>query len=100
MFCFAHAVCTPSVAGLSALGFQSTRKDTTAYAIYTMVALTEQCDEMVTECVRRGVMLFVTGRGFLKFTPPLNIEQDALMEAVDVVGRVIDQMLPQARTRP
>ena len=65
----------------------------------TAEPLADQCDEMAMECVRRGVMLFVTGRGFLKFTPPLNIEQDALVEAVDVVGSVIDEMLPQARTR-
>ena len=64
----------------------------------TAEPLAELCDEMAMEGVRRGVMLFVTGRGFLKFTPPLNIEQDALVEAVDVVGSVIDEMLPQART--
>ncbi len=64
----------------------------------TAEPLAELCDEMALECVRRGVMLFVTGRGFLKFTPPLSIEQDALVEAVDVVGSVIDEMLPQAPT--
>ena len=64
----------------------------------TAEPLAELCDEMAMECVRRGVMLFVTGRGFLKFTPPLTIEQDALVEAVDVVGSVIDEMLPQALT--
>ena len=63
----------------------------------TAEPLAELCDEMAMECVRRGVMLFVTGRGFLKFTPPLSIEQDALEEAVDVVGSVIDEMLPQGR---
>ena len=61
----------------------------------TAEPLAELCDEMAMECVRRGVMLFVTGRGFLKFTPPLSIEQDALVEAVDVVDSVIDEMLPQ-----
>ncbi len=53
------------------------------------------CDEMAMECVRRGVMLFVTGRGFIKFAPPLVIERDALMEAVEVVTDVVDQMLRQ-----
>ena len=59
----------------------------------TAEPLAELCDEMAMESVRRGVMLFVTGRGFLKFTPPLNIEQDALIEAVDVVSSVIDEVL-------
>jgi 4-aminobutyrate aminotransferase-like enzyme len=55
--------------------------------------LPELCDEIATECVRRGVMMFVTGRGFLKFAPPLCIERDALLEAVDVVGDVLDEKL-------
>ena len=45
------------------------------------------------ECVRRGVMLFVTGRGFIKFAPPLIIEEAALMEAAEVVTEVVDEML-------
>ena len=56
--------------------------------------LVELCDELATECVRRGVMMFVTGKGFLKFAPPLSIERDALLEAADVVGDVLDEMLP------
>ena len=47
------------------------------------------------ECVRRGVMLFVTGRGFIKFAPPLIIEEVALMEAVEVVTDVVDKTLRQ-----
>ena len=47
------------------------------------------------DCVRRGVMLFVTGRGFIKFAPPLIIEKEALREAVEVVTDVVDEMLRQ-----
>ncbi len=57
--------------------------------------LGELCDEMAMECVRRGVMLFVTGRGFIKFAPPLIIEEAALMEAVEVVTDVVEEMLRQ-----
>jgi len=38
-------------------------------------------------------MLFVTGRGMIKFSPPLIIQQDVLLEAIDVVGWVIDEMV-------
>jgi len=42
-------------------------------------------DEIVYEAIRRGVMMFPTGRGFLKITPPLCIEPEAALEAVDVI---------------
>jgi len=60
----------------------------------TDAPLAELCDEIAMECVRRGVMLFVTGRGFLKLVPPLMISSKALFEAVDVIGEVLDTMLP------
>jgi 4-aminobutyrate aminotransferase-like enzyme len=53
----------------------------------------ELCDEIALTCVRRGVMLFVTGRGFLKFVPPLTIERDALLEALEVIGTAVDDGL-------
>ena len=53
----------------------------------------ELADAIAMECVRRGVMSFVTGRGFLKIAPPLSIDVDALKEAVDVVGIVIDDLI-------
>ena len=45
------------------------------------------------EAVRRGVMMFVTGKGFLKLAPPLCIEKDALLEAVAVLGDILDEKL-------
>lgn len=50
-------------------------------------------DDIVMECIRRGVLLFLTGRGFLKIVPPLVIERDALFEAISVIGEVMDQRL-------
>ena len=55
--------------------------------------LTELCDEIVMSCVRSGVMLFLTGRGFFKIVPPLTIDREALFEAVDVIGTVMGQVL-------
>jgi 4-aminobutyrate aminotransferase-like enzyme len=42
------------------------------------------------EAVRRGVLMFVTGRGFLKFTPPLSIDPAAAIEAADVISECVD----------
>lgn len=53
----------------------------------------DQADDIAMECVRRGVMSFITGGGFLKIAPPLSIDADALQEAIEVVGAVIDDVL-------
>ena len=42
-------------------------------------------DEVASEAVRRGVMMFLTGRGFLKFVPPLCIDPAAALEAEGVI---------------
>jgi 4-aminobutyrate aminotransferase/diaminobutyrate-pyruvate transaminase/4-aminobutyrate aminotransferase/(S)-3-amino-2-methylpropionate transaminase len=55
--------------------------------------LTALCDEIVMSCVRSGVMLFLTGRGFFKIVPPLTIDREALFEALDVIGTVMEQVL-------
>ena len=49
-------------------------------------------NEMTMECIRRGVMLFHTGR-FFKIVPPLIIEEDALFEAIGVISDVFDDYL-------
>lgn len=56
-------------------------------------ALSELTDEIVMRCVRRGVLMFLTGRGFLKIVPPLTIDLDALLEAVDVIGEAMGEVL-------
>jgi 4-aminobutyrate aminotransferase-like enzyme len=38
-------------------------------------------------------MLFLTGRGFIKIVPPLTIDREALLEAVEVIGGVIGETL-------
>ena len=50
-------------------------------------------DRVAMECVRRGLMSFITGGGFYRIAPPLVIDADALEEAVGVVGAVIDDLL-------
>ncbi len=56
-------------------------------------ALSELTDEIVMKCLRRGVLMFLTGRGFLKIVPPLTIDPDALFEAVNVIGEAMDEVL-------
>ena len=55
----------------------------------------ELADEVVREAVRRGVMMFITGRGFLKIVPPLCIDPEAALEAVDVIRECLDLCIRQ-----
>ena len=45
----------------------------------------ELADAVAQAAVRRGVLMFTTGRGYLKFTPPLSIDVEAALEAADVI---------------
>ena len=45
----------------------------------------ELADALALEAVRSGVLMFTTGRGYLKFTPPLMIDPAAADEAADVL---------------
>lgn len=58
----------------------------------------ELADAAALEAVRRGVMMFTTGRGFLKFTPPLCIDPQAAIEAADVIGEVCRDLISQRST--
>jgi 4-aminobutyrate aminotransferase / (S)-3-amino-2-methylpropionate transaminase / 5-aminovalerate transaminase len=55
--------------------------------------LVEIADKIVMACLRRGVLMFLTGRGFFKIVPPLTIDRDALFEAVEVIGGAMDDLL-------
>ncbi len=46
-------------------------------------------DAVAHEAIRRGVMMFPTGRGYIKFTPPLCIDPEAALEAVEVIRQCI-----------
>jgi 4-aminobutyrate aminotransferase-like enzyme len=52
-------------------------------------------DAIVAEALRRGVLMFPTGRGYLKFVPPLCIALDAALEAVEVIRECFEAKLPQ-----
>jgi 4-aminobutyrate aminotransferase-like enzyme len=62
--------------------------------------LCETADEIVMSCLRRGVLMFLTGRGFFKIVPPLTIYRDALLEAVAVIGDVMNELLSTPAVRP
>lgn len=58
----------------------------------------ELADQVVLESVRRGVLLFVTGKGFIKIVPPLVISVEALKEAVEVLSTVLDEELTKCHS--
>ena len=49
-------------------------------------------DDVALRAVRSGVLVFTTGRGYLKFTPPLLIDPAAAGEAVDVLRACLQQI--------
>jgi len=55
--------------------------------------LYEIVDRIIMTCLRRGVLMFLTGKGFFKIVPPLTIERDALWEAIEVIGGAMDEVL-------
>ena len=56
----------------------------------------ELADAVVAAAVCRGVLMFPTGRGFLKFVPPLCIELEAALEAVDVIRESLEACVREA----
>ncbi|MEX0724638.1 MAG: aminotransferase class III-fold pyridoxal phosphate-dependent enzyme [Planctomycetaceae bacterium] len=50
-------------------------------------------DAVAQEAVRRGVLMFTTGRGYLKFTPPLCIDPEAAMEAANVIHECLTERI-------
>ena len=50
-------------------------------------------DEIAEAAVRRGVMMFVTGRGLLKYSPPLCIDPEAALEAADVIREAFTEFV-------
>lgn len=54
----------------------------------------ELADAVAQAAVRRGVLMFTTGRGYLKFTPPLSIDLEAALEAADVIRECLIERIP------
>ena len=54
-------------------------------------------DAVAREAICRGVLMFTTGRGYLKFTPPLCIDVDAALEAADVLCCSLSNLLASKR---
>ncbi|MDA0660538.1 MAG: aminotransferase class III-fold pyridoxal phosphate-dependent enzyme [Planctomycetota bacterium] len=51
-------------------------------------------DAIAMEAVQRGVMLFLTGRGFIKIAPPLCIDAHAALEGAQVLEECFDALIP------
>jgi len=58
----------------------------------------ELADAIVAEAICRGVMMFPTARGFLKIAPPLCIDPEAALEAVEVLCDCFVAMKEKADT--
>ena len=56
-------------------------------------------DRIAQDAVRRGVLMFSRGRGYLKFTPPLCIDVDAALEAVEVIWDCLRERIVMNRQR-
>lgn len=50
-------------------------------------------DAVAQAAVRRGVLMFTTGRGYLKFTPPLCIDLEVALEAADVIRECLTERI-------
>jgi 4-aminobutyrate aminotransferase-like enzyme len=48
--------------------------------------------QVVEKCFQRGVLLVHTGRESIKFGPPLTIPEDAIKEAITVLGEVLHEI--------
>ena len=55
----------------------------------------ELADAVAQAAVRRGVLMFTTGRGYLKFTPPLSIDLEAALEAADVIRECLIERMSE-----
>ncbi len=53
----------------------------------------ELCDKIVEKSMQKGVFIIRTGRGSLKFGPPLNIPDDALLEGLEVIEEGIKELI-------
>lgn len=53
----------------------------------------ELADAVAQDAVRRGVLMFTTGRGYLKFTPPLGIDPEAALEAAAVIHECLTERI-------
>ena len=50
------------------------------------------CDKVIERCLQKGVFSIRTGRGTIKLGPPLNIPDDALSEALIVIGESLAEI--------
>lgn len=56
----------------------------------------ELADAVAEEAVRCGVLMFTTGRGYLKFTPPLCIDLEPALEAADVIRHCLAEIIQRS----
>ncbi len=50
----------------------------------------EEADNIVWECFKKGLLLIWTHKNSVKIAPPLSINENALMEGIEIINKVID----------
>ena len=55
--------------------------------------LTELCNQVCQEAMRRGLLVVHTGRESIKLAPPLSITEEALLEGLDVLAESVSAAL-------
>lgn len=58
-------------------------------AIHTITP--KDADEIVLECFKRGLLLIRTHRESIKIAPPLTISEEALIEGLEIIKKVIEE---------
>jgi 4-aminobutyrate aminotransferase-like enzyme len=48
-------------------------------------------------CMQKGLLVVYTGRGSIKFAPPLTIVDEALIEGLEVIDETISEILQEVR---
>lgn len=54
---------------------------------------TDLCNQMCERAMQRGLLVVKTGRESIKLTPPLNIDEAALFEGIEVLEEVVNQVI-------
>ena len=54
---------------------------------------TDLCNQMCERAMQRGLLVVKTGRESIKLAPPLNIDEAALFEGIEVLEEVVNQVI-------
>ena len=59
--------------------------------------LSELCNTICMEALKKGLIVVRTGRESIKLAPPLSIKEDALLEGLAVLNEIIEECINESR---